>query len=184
MKKVKFKFPIAIIFFISLTIIGYNAYKHFYQLHTIEESEKSAYKILSQQAIKVDNIFRTNEKLFLNVANEIEILPSTITDIIIYKGKILHITNEGTNYSGEQPISDISKQLENAVEDLISNDIDATISIDHDQNGISFTMFNDSDGACFYEIDIVYSKNGKVPNDNIIKLDDNWYLVKCINWGT
>ncbi len=183
MKKANVILPFGLVVLIILVIIGCFV-TNYLNDRGIGRIEHKVSFILSEEAIKAENIFKSNKKLFNNVANEIEILPSTITDIIIYNGKIQHITKEGTNYSGEQPISDISKQLENAVGDSISNDIDATISIDHDLNGISFTMFNDSDGACFYEIDIVYSKDGKVSNDNIIKLDDNWYLVKSINWGT
>ena len=183
MKKSNVILPFGLVGIIILVIIGclVSNYLHDKGIGGLEYKVSS---ILSEEAIKAETIFKSNEKLFNNVADEIEILPSTITDITIYNDKIFHITKEGTNSSGEQPISDISKQLENAVGELNSNNIYATISLNHDLNGISFTVFNDSDGACFYEIDIVRSKNGMIANKNIIKLDDNWYIVKSINWGT
>ncbi|OPX44502.1 hypothetical protein CLHUN_14950 [Ruminiclostridium hungatei] len=184
MKKTSVLFSIGSVVLIMLVIIGCFVTDYLYDTNKIGGIEKKASSILSKQAIKDEERFKSNRELFINVAKEIESLPSSITDIQIYNNKIQNITLDGTNYGGEQLISDISEQLELAILKFNSNVIDSIISKNHYDNDISFAMFYDSDEECCYGIDICYSKNEKHTNEDIIKLEDNWYLIKSINWGT
>ncbi len=58
------------------------------------------------------------------------------------------------------------------------------ISTNSYDDDISFTVVDDTYDACFFDISLVYSKNGMSENEDVKKLNDNWYLVKSVNWGT
>lgn len=184
MKNGKIILSIGLFLLVVFIFLAYNIITNLLEQNHITETNNKARAILLEQEPKIEHMFNNNQVLFKTVAEQIEKLPISITEISIFEEQIVYIRKDGISVSGlQQPIGSISDQLEIAVKNLEESNIKCGIEKSSDSE-IVFSMFSDSDGACFYGITLIYSKKAKMENEYLQKLRDNWYLEKNILWGT